>query len=100
MCRRDRAWIVRPAREAFDKALPDLKKMRDVAEHIDEYAYDAGRHASVARRQLEVSGIDGQDDRRLHWLGSELSTRTAMGAAEALFAVISAAGSELSDPGQ
>ena len=35
----------------FDRALPDLKKMRDVAEHFDDYALDQGRQKAIVRRR-------------------------------------------------
>jgi hypothetical protein len=43
------------ALEQFDKALPGLKKMRDVTEHVDDYALDRGRQKAVGRQALEVS---------------------------------------------
>lgn len=50
---------------AFDLALPSLKRMRDVAEHFDEYAVDEGRRQDIRRRSLEVA-IVGEDT--LTWL--------------------------------
>lgn len=49
----------------FDAALPDLKRMRDVAQHFDKYALDGsrrrhtrpGRTAKVGRRLLEVGSF-------------------------------------------
>ena len=38
----------------FDAALPTLKKMRDIAEHFDDYATDRGRDSSISRGTLEV----------------------------------------------
>jgi hypothetical protein len=40
----------------FDAALPDLRVMRNVAEHIDEYAVESERrhHRSIMRYGLEV----------------------------------------------
>ena len=46
------------ALERFDKALPDLKKMRDVAEHVDDYALDRGRQKAVGRQASEVSTME------------------------------------------
>jgi hypothetical protein len=40
----------------FDKALPDLKKMRDVSEHIDDYAIDQGRQKGCC--QAIVGSVD------------------------------------------
>src|SRR5215510_10846291 len=44
------------ALKQFDSALPNLRKFRDVAEHINDYAMDHGKHA-VARQELEVSSL-------------------------------------------
>jgi len=47
---------VRQAIAAFDAELPDLKLLRDVAEHIDEYAVDNPKrhHPAVSRKELQV----------------------------------------------
>src|SRR5919197_2257924 len=55
----------------FDSALPDLKKMRDVAEHIDDYALDQGRQKAVAVQSLEVSTMEA-DGPTLCWLQARL----------------------------
>ena len=39
--------VLGKALKEFDASLPDLKRMRDVAEHIDDYAIDQGRQRSV-----------------------------------------------------
>jgi DDE superfamily endonuclease len=46
--------------QEFDKALPDLAKMRNVGEHIDDYAADdpKRRHRDVGRGQLQVGSWD------------------------------------------
>ncbi len=41
------------ALSAFDNALPELKKLRDIAEHIDEYSVDDGWDKSIERQYLE-----------------------------------------------
>lgn len=74
----------------FDLALPDLKMLRDVAEHIDDYALDAGRVRSVARQELEVS-IVSDDGTTLSWLGGSISSTEALRASQALFAAIQSA---------
>jgi hypothetical protein len=71
----------------FDKALPDLKKMRDVAEHIDDYALDRGRQNAVPRQLLEVSTMEA-DGPTLCWLQSRLNAREASHASRALFAAL------------
>jgi hypothetical protein len=76
-----------PATTQFDDALPGLKSVRDVAEHIDEYALDQGRRKSVARQSLEVSTIEAEGP-TLHWLETRLNAREALQASEALFAAV------------
>lgn len=51
---------IKIALREFDAALPNLKKMRDVAEHIDEYAVNSGKDKRRSRKSLEVSLIDGE----------------------------------------
>jgi hypothetical protein len=52
---------VRQAIAAFDADLPDLKLLRDVAEHIDEYAVDNRKrhHPAVSRKELQVGSWNG-----------------------------------------
>jgi hypothetical protein len=79
---------------AFDKKLPDLAKMRNIGEHVDDYAVDAPkrRYSDVDRRQLQVGTWDGKVYR---WIG-ELDVDVAYEAAgqlmrelrEAVLAVI------------
>jgi hypothetical protein len=76
----------------FDAALPHLKRMRDVAEHIDDYAVDRGRDGNIARQSLEVS-LMSEDGSMLKWLGGELSTHEALRASQRLFEAIKAASS-------
>ena len=68
----------------FDKALPDLKKLRDIGEHMEEYAVDnPKRHVpSVDRKQLQVGSWDGTV---YEWLGVKLNVNEAKSAAEELF---------------
>jgi hypothetical protein len=75
------------ALEQFDKALPDLKKMRDVAEHVDDYAADQGRQKAVARQSLEVSTMEA-DGPTLSWLQASLNAWEAAQASRALFAAL------------
>jgi hypothetical protein len=79
----------------FDAALPHLKTMRDVAEHIDDYARDRGRRTEINRRQLEVSemSIDGTT---FIWLGGSLNIEDASTAADNLFSEIKEAASAFS----
>lgn len=67
---------------SFDSRLPDLAKMRNIGEHVDEYVVDAPRrhYADVDRRQLQVGTWDGKVYR---WIG-ELDVDVAKEAAEQL----------------
>ena len=73
--------------EQFDRALPGLKGIRDVAEHIDEYALDQGRKKSVARQSLEVSTME-EEGPTLHWLGTSLNALEALQGSQILFTAI------------
>ncbi|MGH8612143.1 MAG: hypothetical protein ACREYF_08905 [Gammaproteobacteria bacterium] len=75
---------VAQALAAFDAALPQLKKLRDTAEHIDDYAVDRGRVKSVKRQDLEVSSLT-MEGPTLEWLGFRLNTEEALNASQALF---------------
>jgi len=79
--------IMKAAIEDFDSTLPNLKDMRDVWEHIDEYAVDAPtrRRKVVDRRELQVSCWDGKV---FNWLGHDLDIDVALKAAEQLFDAI------------
>jgi hypothetical protein len=72
------------ALKEFDASLPDLKRMRDVAEHIDDYAIDQGRQRNVARQSLEVSFMEDEGP-TLEWLGSRLNAQEALQASQQLF---------------
>jgi len=73
---------MRAALRTFDAALPHLKKMRDVAEHVDDYAVDDGKDKSISRKSLEVASCDGET---WHWLGFEMNAADAMSASVRLF---------------
>ena len=75
---------VKNAINAFDKALPTLKKLRDVAEHIDEYSMDNGRNKSVSRMDLEVSSLT-HHGQTFTWLGESINVDRALEASTALF---------------
>ncbi len=68
----------------FDSALPRLSKMRNVGEHIDDYAVDNPKrhHKDVARGQLQVGTFDGSVFR---WLEHDLDIDVALKATERLF---------------
>jgi hypothetical protein len=69
----------------FDDSLPNLKQMRDVAEHIDDYATNKGKNKNVDRSSLEVFVHDSQ---AVHWLGFSLDIGGASNAASTLFGAI------------
>lgn len=81
---------IKSAISDFDVALPDLKKMRDAAEHIDDYARDKGKKKEISRQSLEVGIVS---DRNFEWLGCKLNVDVAKAASEALFKAIQSAGS-------
>lgn len=86
--------LLAPAVADFDAALPNLKKMRDVAEHFDDYAVDRGRRSGVHRQDLEV-GRMSVDGTTLEWLGAELDAHKALDESETLFEAIKHASSAL-----
>jgi len=71
----------------FDCTLPDLAKMRNVGEHIDDYAADSPkrRHRDVSRSTLQVGEFDGTV---FSWVGGDLNIDEALRAAERLFAAV------------
>lgn len=73
------------ALENFDDALPCLRTMRNVGEHIEDYALSRGRNKDVKRGSLQVGGWDGTT---YTWLGKSLNIDEAHDAAEKLFSVV------------
>jgi hypothetical protein len=69
----------------FDESLPGLQKMRNVGEHVDEYAVEGGRDRSVSRRALQVGSFDAAT---FEWLGERLDADDALAAAERLYGAI------------
>jgi hypothetical protein len=59
--------------------------MRNVGEHIDEYAVEGGQDESVGRRALQVGSFDATT---LVWLGERLDADEALAAAEQLYGAI------------
>jgi hypothetical protein len=71
---------------AFDRAIPNIRDMRNVAEHIDEYAQDSpARRLSIDRRQLEVGAWD---DNQFTWLGWTINYNHTLVAATQLYGAI------------
>ena len=76
---------INKAIEEFDSAMPNLKKMRDVAEHIDDYAIDNGRNKNISRKSLEVSTLN---DTTFEWLYFKLDAIEALNTSQKLFNAI------------
>jgi hypothetical protein len=66
----------------FDAALPNLKQMRDVIEHCEQYAFDKGGHKNISRGQLQKGSWDGTT---YQWLDYTLNIDDALAAANQLF---------------
>ena len=61
--------------------------MRDVTEHIDDYALDQGRQKAVARQSLEMSTLETEGP-TLQWLQARLNAREPSQTSQALFAAV------------
>jgi hypothetical protein len=70
---------------SFDAALPAMRGMRNVGEHLDEYALDEGRDQRVSRHDLQVGAFD---EETFDWLGCRLDVDRALTAAEALHGAV------------
>jgi hypothetical protein len=87
------------ALQEFDQVLPDLKLMRDVAQHIAEYGRDGDnrRHSNpttgqrVGRRLLHVMSLG---DWSFNWLGGTIDFDRARKASYALLSAIHTARDE------
>lgn len=80
---------MKTAISVFDAAVPDLQRMRNVGEHFDQYAVEAGHDRSVSRRYLQAGAFDGTT---LLWLSGSLSIDDALVASEQLYAALKEAG--------
>jgi hypothetical protein len=69
--------------DAFNAALPDLDRMRNADEHIDEYLAGLGRDPTVP---VSALGVVTWDDSTFKWAGMSLDAERAFGEAEALYA--------------
>jgi hypothetical protein len=78
---------LRDACRKFDATLEGLNVMRNVGEHLDDYASDAGWKKSIGRRQLQVGSWDGTT---YTWLDRKLNVDVARAATEKLFDAIRA----------
>jgi hypothetical protein len=77
----------------FDAALPALNKMRNIAEHFDDYAMDVGRDSSVSRHSLEVGVVN---ETNFQWLDGELNSDVALASARRLFQALQLVGPTVS----
>jgi hypothetical protein len=84
---------IKLAIQVFDDELPDLRKMRNVGEHLDEYAVDRGLNRRIDRRDLQAGNWDGTT---FEWLGGALNIEEAVAAAERLYEAVRDASREAS----
>lgn len=72
---------------AFDAALPGLKNMRDISEHVDAYGRDDGNEShTFSRKELQVGSWDGTT---CTWLGYSLNVDVALQTAKQLYDAVS-----------
>jgi len=71
----------------FDETLPDLKNIRNVLEHIDEYRLGKGRNKNVSANALRTILLDPD---RIQWLDYEIKTNEALEVSDFLFQAIKA----------
>jgi len=69
----------------FDETLPDLKKIRNVLEHIDEYRLGKGRNKDVSVNALRTMSLAPN---RIEWLDYEIKTDEAIKVSDILFQAI------------
>jgi len=70
----------------FDKELPSLALLRNVAEHFDDYTVNEGRRSEIKRHQLQVWSLGADDDGLVwRWLGVEFNVEVAHRAATKLY---------------
>ena len=66
----------------FDAKLPGRQNMRDIAEHIDDYAIGAGKVRFKDPKDLEFIRLD---DKEFVWMDETINADDALAAAESLF---------------
>lgn len=80
---------VHPAIQSFDARLPWLKRLRDVFEHLEDYAIDSNlRQSPTTRRELQVWTFN---DHGVNWLGYDVNWWEAYAAAKDLYSAVKAA---------
>ena len=84
---RDRA---RSAGRTFDESLPWVKRVRDVFEHLEDYAVDSNRrHTKTTLRQdLQVWSADSSG---MKWLGCDIDWSKTLAVAQELHTMITSA---------
>jgi hypothetical protein len=90
--------VLEQALAEFDSKLPGIKLIRNVAEHIDDYAIERGRTRTVSRLNLESSTLSLRGP-TLSWLGAYVNANTALRAAEKLFGEMQSAKQKLVENG-
>lgn len=84
---------VRSAIQSFDNSLPWLKKLRDVFEHLEDYAVDSNlRRTTTSRKALQVWSFD---ENGMHWFDYYIDWKEALTAAQNLYYSVKAAHSLL-----
>lgn len=88
---------VRSSVQAFDARLPWLKRLRDVFEHLEDYAVDSNlRGSDTSRRELQVWSAD---ERGMQWLGYDVDWKEALAAAKDLYGAVKTAYDSLASQG-
>jgi hypothetical protein len=71
--------------EVFDKNLPDLRAVRNILEHIDEYRVGKGRNKNVPKGSFQTFILD---DDSVKWVNYEINLEQAINASSDLFRAI------------
>ena len=69
----------------FDSAIPDLRTVRNILEHIDEYRIGKGNNKSVPKDSFQTI-LFGK--KSIKWVNYEINLESAMKASSDLFTVI------------
>ena len=69
----------------FDKKLPDLRTVRNILEHIDEYRVGKGKNKSVPASTFQTICFSNDCVR---WVEYEINLKSAISASQELFASI------------
>ncbi|MEW8521640.1 MAG: hypothetical protein AB2552_01165 [Candidatus Thiodiazotropha endolucinida] len=76
---------IKSAIATFDNAIPDLRTVRNILEHIDEYRIGKGNNKSVPKDSFQTI-IFGKES--IRWVNYEINLKSAMKASSDLYAVI------------